>query len=1229
MKLSIAGCVQIVLFSSFVTLVVADDWPTWRRDARRSAATSEELATNLHLQWWRQYPLQKPAWPEDVRLYFDASYEPIVMGRKVFLSSSRSDSVTALDVDNGKEVWRFFAAGPIRFAPIASEGRIYFGADDGFFYCLDVAQGRLVWKRQVAPTRRRVLGNERLISLWPVRGGPVLDGETIYFTAGVWPFEGTFLYALNKETGEPVSVMGGQGVDASLLDLTVTTLKDKTPQGYLAMNESKLLIPCGRSVAVCLDRMSGDFVNFSYSTSSTTNYHVCTSGTWLFHGTISFDMAAKQTAPVSTWRPVLTDEVMYFAQAGNVVAYDLTKRVNSKDRRGELVEKAELERLWSHAVEVIEDVSREGPEYEEWIKSNPLRIHIKAGNRLYGHQQNTIFAVDLPESDLQTPSVAWKQLIDGTVSSMIAANGNLYVVTREGGIYCFGPKKVAPLTHPWRPLENELVVDGWEDRASSLLEQTDMRDGYCLFLGVGSGRLVEELARQSNLRIIAVDSDKKTIDTLRRHFDALGFYGSRISLHVGDPMEFDLPPYMANLVIARDWEQDEDRQGEFVKKVFEVLRPYGGIALFASADDGRKEVLQRLAASDLSNAKLDELSEFIVLRRIGALNGSADWTHEYGDPSNTLMSLDDRVKAPLGVLWFGGPSSDTELFYNRHFWGPSMAVVDGRMFLQGPGKLTAVDVYTGRVVWKIPLDHDENYNPGRRGNDFEGVLAGFHFLVMTDGVYIVLGNEILRRDPRTGNLLARFKAPQGAGKWGRIRVEGDLLIASLFRTVEKYGELPVELVAMNRYDGQIRWTKQAKLSFPVVAIGSDKVFCFDGALENLYRDAARKGLVPKAADARSLHALDLETGEELWQSSSEMVVTWLSYGESRDVLIATNKKGIAAIRGNDGENLWTKQSDGVGFKGHPETLWDKVVIMNDRLVDQRGPGLAYDLETGQAITSRNPITGQKLNWQFTREGHHCNYAIANPHLLTFRSDCAGICDITTGQTARLQGFRTGCRNSLIPANGVLNAPNFAHGCVCGYSIFTSLALVHLPQTEMWNYSALTMKDESVERVGINFGAPGDRLSKAGVLWLDYPNVGGTSPNVPVKLNVDKARWFQLHSAFVQGDGPAWVSASGLEGAGSLEVGVLNSTDVESVDRRYTIRLHFIEPTAVSAAQRSFDVQLEGKDVLVDFDIFRESGGRNRSIVKEFEHVQVGQELEIALKSRIGRPLIAGVEIVVE
>ena len=41
-----------------------------------------------------------------------------------------------------------------------------------------------------------------------------------------------------------------------------------------------------------------------------------------------------------------------------------------------------------------------------------------------------------------------------------------------------------------------------------------------------------------------------------------------------------------------------------------------------------------------------------ILTRAGALPGSADWTHEYAGPANTLMSRDTLVKAPLGILWY-------------------------------------------------------------------------------------------------------------------------------------------------------------------------------------------------------------------------------------------------------------------------------------------------------------------------------------------------------------------------------------------------------------------------------------------------------------------------------------------------------------------------------------------------------------------------------------------------
>ena len=62
-------------------------------------------------------------------------------------------------------------------------------------------RGTLRWRFRAVPSARKILGNERLISVWAVRGGPVLVDGILYFAAGVWPFEGIFIYALDAETG--------------------------------------------------------------------------------------------------------------------------------------------------------------------------------------------------------------------------------------------------------------------------------------------------------------------------------------------------------------------------------------------------------------------------------------------------------------------------------------------------------------------------------------------------------------------------------------------------------------------------------------------------------------------------------------------------------------------------------------------------------------------------------------------------------------------------------------------------------------------------------------------------------------------------------------------------------------------------------------------------------------------------------------------------------------------
>src|SRR6185436_16733152 len=109
-------------------------WPAWRFDAGRTAASPQELAPRLHLQWTRVESALSPAWPDQMLMPFDAAYEPVVVGKILYFGSSRTDSVTAVDTATGETKWRFHAEGPVRFAPLVSDGRLYFVSDDGYLY---------------------------------------------------------------------------------------------------------------------------------------------------------------------------------------------------------------------------------------------------------------------------------------------------------------------------------------------------------------------------------------------------------------------------------------------------------------------------------------------------------------------------------------------------------------------------------------------------------------------------------------------------------------------------------------------------------------------------------------------------------------------------------------------------------------------------------------------------------------------------------------------------------------------------------------------------------------------------------------------------------------------------------------------------------------------------------------------------------------------------------------
>lgn len=185
----------------------AADWPQWRYDANRSAASPADLPAELHLHWVREYPPLEPAWEDPVnrdRLSYDRCYEPVVAGSTLYVGSNRSDRVAALDTRTGQERWRFYADGPIRFPPVAWQGKVFVVSDDGFLYCLDGQTGHVIWQHCGGPNGRKILGNRRIISAWPARGGPVIKDGIVYYGASIWPFMGSFIHALDAESGKVV-----------------------------------------------------------------------------------------------------------------------------------------------------------------------------------------------------------------------------------------------------------------------------------------------------------------------------------------------------------------------------------------------------------------------------------------------------------------------------------------------------------------------------------------------------------------------------------------------------------------------------------------------------------------------------------------------------------------------------------------------------------------------------------------------------------------------------------------------------------------------------------------------------------------------------------------------------------------------------------------------------------------------------------------------------------------
>lgn len=1240
---------SLLLVVIFSAPTWAEDWPQWRYDSNRSASSTEQLPDSLHRRWQLRLPPRVPVWDDPLNhdlMPYDRSFEPIVAAGRVFVGFNDSDKLVAYDSQTGKHLWSFFTDGPVRLPAAAWQDKVYFVSDDGHLYCVRADDGELVWKFRGAPSARKAIGNQRVISAWPARGAPVVRDGQVYFAASIWPFMGTFIYALDAQDGDVLWVNDSTGSQYIQQPHSAPSFAGVAPQGALVATERRLIVPGGRSVPAVFDRGTGKFRHFhinaggkgtggSFVAADESRFYVHTR----VKGVRGFDLETGVKTAFLVDEPVLGGDLV-FASTRSEAKEPVLRAYDAEDQV-----------VWELPVDASGDL-------------------IRAGDRLYAAGQDKITTVQLVDGGRQAEIGAVMQ-VDEPAVRLLAADGQLLTVSLEGGIAAYGDKPASNVA--LTESSGELKVTAQALKQAEALLAEGPTEGYALWFGAADTALLDAVVAQSPfVELTVVEEDEALVKTLRNRYDDVGVYG-RVTVHQGSPDDFMAPYYVAHRVFVGP-RVSATLARTSLRELYASVRPYGGTLTLMVDDASRTRLGDQVRETALERAVVQQRRRGFQVTRQGQLPGAANWTHQHGDIANSVKSNDRRVKLPLGVLWFGGNSNVDVL--PRHGHGPPEQVVGGRLFIEGMNSLSARDVYTGRSLWKREFEdlgtfdvyYDQTFrdtplDPAYNQVHIPGANArGTNFVATSDRIYLLEGSVCHMLDPATGETIGEVRLPGEARdeEWGFIGVYKDVLLGGagfanyrrrhglsfaesdgkLSRSRAGFGSksydrsASVGLVGFDRHSGEVLWQVAANHSFwhNGIVAGGGRVYCLDRNPKPVEDAMRRRGLPPP--ETYRLAAFDYRTGELEWEQAGGVFGTWLGYSEEFDLLLQAGAKGsdrlwaetpngMAVHRGADGTERW--RNDELKYSG-PCILHNDLILTN---APSRGISAgAFSLLDGSTKMVENPLTGEAQPWTISR-AYGCNNIIASENLLTFRSGAAGFYDLTTGSgTGNFGGFKSGCTSNLVVADGVLNAPDYTKTCSCAYQNQTSLALVHLPDIEYWtvNHDAVTAADKRIERVGVNFGAPGDRRAESGTMWLEYPEKSKAtdkSLELAVEVTGDANYYYRHSSGFRDADLP-WVQGSGVESAQTIRISLANqnSTPLEALP--YRVRLYFAEPDKSAPGNRVFDISLQGVQVLEDFDVaaVEEDG----SAWREFP-VTIERELTIEFTEHAGSSLLSGVEII--
>jgi len=403
----------------------AAEWPAYRCDPWRSGSTAEAVTGKLRKLWaTRTGSPTKAALADEWRgnpFVTGPVTAPTIAGGTVVVALPDAHEVVAMDAGTGKVRWSFVANGRIDTPPTIYGGLCIFGTRAGWVYCLNLADGAMIWRRAVGLDDRRIVAWGQLESPWPAVGSVLVHKGLAFVVAGrdALADGGIQVHALRPSSG-------GVAWRSAVTDYGIKHWYARVGYDYDSIDIPVLDGP--EVLAVSRVRISGSRVAVNREAGS---FYRNAAGAYVPMGTWAYGTAINRSAQK---RPlwVFDNRTLYGppphkgairSQGGNVdsglVAYVLPRTPPNTGGRewGPYDELEKFEKKWSASIGKIVAMVRAGDKL--FAADSGGRLHVFAAAD--GKKTNEL-------------AIGGQPIWDG----LAAAYGRLYVPLAEGGVACIG-----------------------------------------------------------------------------------------------------------------------------------------------------------------------------------------------------------------------------------------------------------------------------------------------------------------------------------------------------------------------------------------------------------------------------------------------------------------------------------------------------------------------------------------------------------------------------------------------------------------------------------------------------------------------------------------------------------------------------------------------------------------------------------------------------------------------